>query len=158
MSVLGQMTKSAYDFDGIDTMAMARQWYGKEISKLWDKTRITANLEELDDFTREAKRFSRQWRRYMLNAEANIDTDEPKISDYEKSACVLGTIEKDLRNPDHKELWIAVDKFVKGWKDYSGNMRDTETFSRLSDYNSFIVALSDYGRFYSDMLEKAGIV
>ncbi len=157
MSVLSNMTKSEWDFSKFQTLAEARNDYTGKISDKWNKTREIVDSALLESAEYEAKRFGKAWRRYILVSELHIDTDEPKMSHYHKAACVLSTVAEDKRNPDHKPLWDAVSKFQKGWKDYSGNMRDVEQFGRLSDYTGFIIAMSDFGGAYDDMLSKAGL-
>ena len=156
-NVIGQMVKTQWDFSKFQTVQSARAVYARRISQAWNKSRTVAEAETRAEFEIEAKRISREWRRFVIVAESNIKDDAPVLADYEKAAYVLMGIKEEKRNPDHGPLWVAVDNFKKGWKDFGGNYRDSETFSRLSDYERFIEAVSDFGSSYAEMLEKGGI-
>ena len=123
------------------------------INKLWNLSRTGKTLEAMDSAEREAKKASRQWRRFILTAEQRVPYTI-SLNKFEEIAYEFGKIQNEKRNPDHAILWKCISKFMLGWKDYSGNFRDQESFGRLSDYLAFRESLTLYGMHYEDLIKK----
>lgn len=156
-SSMGKMIKSDWDFTNYSTVAEARKVYAHRISVAWDKSRSIDDKEKRIEFEAVAKSAGNRWYNFVKSAELAIDDGAPTISLYMKSAIILSNIPVEKRNPEHDRLFKMVDKFCQGWKDYGGNMRDTMQFSRLRDYEDYIVEFHTYLPFYDDMLGKAGL-
>ena len=147
-----------WEFGKFDSTLMAELKLSQEITDLWNKSRSVTDSTEKFSIENEAKGKGRSWRRYVVAAENGIDSDEYSLSEYEKMADVLSTIDEDKQPENHEELFSLVATYSKGWKDYSGNYRDAGKFGKLNQYLLFRELMSIYGPEFMPMFIKAGIL
>jgi hypothetical protein len=156
-SIMSNMIKTDWDFTDYTSVSQARMVYADRIATAWNKSRSVDDEAKRVEFETVAKNAGKRWYNFVKSAEIAIKDTAPTIAVYMKTAVILSNIPEDKRNPEHTDLFKMVNKFAKGWKDYGGNMRDEMTFSRLRDYEDYIVELHTFLPFYDDMFTKAGL-